>query len=213
MRVLDLFTGTGSVASYAKESGWEVITLDIDPKSNATFTIDILDFDYTKFEVGHFDLVFASPDCSVYSTMACQNIGRQFRDHGHLLEVRLENEKYVKFVLELIEFLKPKYWFIENPAWGYMRHLPCMVDKPNIIVDYCMFGTAYQKPTRFWCPQWICDKLGSYRCNHQGKHETLLGCRSKYQQKSRNRAEPDRTGKRHRYAIPKKVIEYLFSVV
>lgn len=71
MRVLDLFTGTGSVANYAKEMGWEVVTLDIDPKSNATFTMDILDFDYKQFEVGHFDLVFASPDCSVYSTMAC----------------------------------------------------------------------------------------------------------------------------------------------
>ena len=45
MRLLKLLSGTGSVGEVFRERGWEVISLDINPKSNATIIADILTWD------------------------------------------------------------------------------------------------------------------------------------------------------------------------
>ena len=47
-RLLDLFTGTGSVARVAEELGYEVHTLDIDRRCKPDICADILEFDYEK---------------------------------------------------------------------------------------------------------------------------------------------------------------------
>ena len=67
MRLLELFSGTKSVSKIAKSLGWETISLDIDPKFNPDFCMDIMDFDYTQFPKNHFSFVWASPDCIAYS--------------------------------------------------------------------------------------------------------------------------------------------------
>ena len=55
MRLLKLLSGTGSVGEVFRERGWEVISLDINPKSNATIIADILTWDYRKLpDVGYF---------------------------------------------------------------------------------------------------------------------------------------------------------------
>ena len=65
MRLLELFSGTGSVGRAFSDRGWEVISLDILP--GATINSNILDWDYTVFPPGHFDFVWASPPCTEYS--------------------------------------------------------------------------------------------------------------------------------------------------
>ena len=65
MRLLELFSGTGSVGRAFEAQGWEVISLDINP--GATITSDILDWDYKTFEPGSFDFIWASPPCTEYS--------------------------------------------------------------------------------------------------------------------------------------------------
>jgi site-specific DNA-cytosine methylase len=67
MRLLELFSGTGSIGVAFEKRGFEVISVDIDPKSNPTFCCDILEFDYRQFPPGHFDVVWASPPCTMYS--------------------------------------------------------------------------------------------------------------------------------------------------
>ena len=42
MRLLELFSGTGSVGSAFAAAGWTIISLDLDPKTDATFHEDIL---------------------------------------------------------------------------------------------------------------------------------------------------------------------------
>jgi len=43
MKVLELFSGTGSVGKVAKEMGWDVVSLDL---KNADIETNILNWDY-----------------------------------------------------------------------------------------------------------------------------------------------------------------------
>ena len=63
MRILELFSGTGSIGKAFAERGWEVVSLDKDQKTDATLKEDILSWDHTVYPPGHFDVIWASPDC------------------------------------------------------------------------------------------------------------------------------------------------------
>ena len=54
-----------------------------------------------------------------------------------------------KHVLELIEQLQPKYYFIENPRGG-MRKMEWMKNLPRYTVTYCQYGDNRMKPTDIW---------------------------------------------------------------
>ena len=102
MKLLELFCGTKSVRRVAKEMGWEVISLDIDPKFKPDICVDILDFNYTIFPPGSFDLVHASPPCTLYSIASCK---------PNLDEANPISNK----TLEIIQYLSPTWYCIENP--------------------------------------------------------------------------------------------------
>ena len=58
MKLLELFSGTGSVGKVAKTLGWEVVSLDL---KNADINEDILEWDYEKYEPNYLDFIWASP--------------------------------------------------------------------------------------------------------------------------------------------------------
>ena len=103
MRVLELFKGTGSVSKVFADAGCEVVSLDIVPKFNPTHLCDILDFDYKQYQPKHFDIIWASPECKIYSQLQTTNIGatRKFKTRGDLDQARQEHSKYVEKVLEI----------------------------------------------------------------------------------------------------------------
>ena len=67
MKLLELFSGTGSVGSAFAARGWEVVSLDSDPKTKAQIHENILTWNYKVFPRGHFDAIWASPCCTHYS--------------------------------------------------------------------------------------------------------------------------------------------------
>jgi hypothetical protein len=67
MRLLELFSGTGSVRKAVGETFDEVVSIDILQKFNPTECCDILNWDYKKYPVGYFDAIWASPPCTEYS--------------------------------------------------------------------------------------------------------------------------------------------------
>ena len=209
MKLLDLFTGTGSIAKVARELGFEVTTLDIDPKCKPDICADITEFDYqSQFEPGSFDIIWASPPCETFSCARKCNIGRIVK--GELMTqetlARDVNELGVPILRrtqEIIEFLQPKAWYLENPYTGSMKNY---IDQKPYIFDYCMFGYDYRKRTAIWSnvnvESKMCDK--SHLVN--GKHRmTAIGS---------SKTQPGQGGSRSkggRYSVPSDLVQYLLA--
>ena len=140
-RMLDLFSGTGSVGKVFREAGYLVTSLDSDPKFNADIQLDILNWDYkSAFTPGYFEIIFCCPPCTEFSR-AKTTKERDF-PKGDIL---------VEKALEIIKYLKPSKWFLENPRGGYLKDRPYMKNIPYVDVDYCQFSDwGYKKITRIW---------------------------------------------------------------
>ena len=59
-RLLELFSGTGSIGRAFRAKDWDVTSLDFNPKSGADIIADIMSWDYTCHEPGYFQCVWAS---------------------------------------------------------------------------------------------------------------------------------------------------------
>ena len=208
MRLLELFSGTGSVGRVAREDlGYEVVSLDL---SGATINCDIRAWDYASaFEVGHFDVVWASPPCETFSKARFKNIGR----HGitrESLDARMlaEGVPLLRRAETIIDHFRPAYYFLENPDTGCMKDF--VHDRPSIVVDYCRYGFPYRKRTRIWTNRvglkpLLCDR----RCGSfiNGRHlETAIGGNGR--QPGRGSGK-DRTA---RHSLPPRLVRALLPI-
>ena len=152
MKILELFAGTRSIGKAFEKKGHQVFSVEwskdfenIDLYADiGTLTTD----DIIELCGGYPDVIWASPDCSTYSIAAISH-HRTKQEDGNLAPV----SEYAKFcdevnkhVLDLIEELKPKYWFIENPVGG-LRKMNFMKGLPHYKVTYCQYGDNRMKPT------------------------------------------------------------------
>ena len=141
MRVLELFSGTGSVGRAFEAAGWEVTSLDADLRTPADIHADILTFDCRVWHPGHFDVIWASPPCTEYSI--ARTTARTPRDFDLA-------DRLVQKAIDAIIYLRPTVWWIENPATGLLRTRPVVEGLPYMLVDYCMYGAPYRKRTCLW---------------------------------------------------------------
>lgn len=174
-RVLDLFTGFGSVANYARKHNYEVVTLDINCNREPTVCVDIRKWKYKQaFPPGYFDIIWASPECKEYSK--AKTVGTRDLTYADSL---------VRQTLRIIAYFKPKAWFIENPQTGLLKTRPFMQGLPYYDVTYCMYGYDYRKPTRIWTNvQGFKPKFCRFDCSRMehGKHPRVLGHSSRHVQ-------------------------------
>ena len=155
-KALFLCSGTGSVGEPFREGGWEVTDVDIDPRYKPEIQTDITTWDYkAAFEPGHFDVVWASPDCRMYSVARKCKDPRDFETADQLVQA----------CIDIIKYLQPRRFFIENPDSGYLKTRPVVEGLPFTKVDYCMYQdpVMYRKRTRLWtnCTYWkpkLCDR-------------------------------------------------------
>lgn len=140
-RLLELFSGTGSVGRVFAHNGWHVTSLDLDPRWKADLRKDVLRWDYrAAFAPGTFDCVWASPPCTEFSIALTTRPRR----------VDLGN-RIVRRTLRIIEYLQPRLWFLENPQTGLLKAQRFMRDLRYVDVDYCRFSDwGYRKRTRVW---------------------------------------------------------------
>jgi hypothetical protein len=145
-RILVMFSGTGSVERefvrcYPTAS---VVTLDHDPVWQPTHIAAVEDWDPGQYGPGFFDVVWASPPCTQYS---------QARTTGGPPDL-VSADACVQRTLDIIEYLKPKHWFLENPTGRYpnaLRLRPVVSElPPPLFCTYCKYGEHYRKPTCIW---------------------------------------------------------------
>ena len=67
MKVLELFSGTRSVGTCCDALGWDSVSVDM--ILPADHQVDIMKFDYKQYPKDYFDIVWASPPCTEYSSL------------------------------------------------------------------------------------------------------------------------------------------------
>tara|TARA_R110000796_G_scaffold24722_2_gene70183 strand:- start:2219 stop:2926 length:708 start_codon:yes stop_codon:yes gene_type:complete len=170
MNHLELFSGTHSFGKVFSKKGYIVYSLDRDLGGTCPFTDyksknhikeDIMTWDYKKYDKGFFKLITASPVCLWWSTLRNTWIGRKLKGMTRNLtreDIQNDINKYGKpmldKVIEIIEYFNPKYYIIENPQTGKMKHY-IKENYPNYDIfydfDYCKYSDfGYKKRTRFW---------------------------------------------------------------
>lgn len=166
IKVLELFSGTGSVGKCCKELGWEVVSVDM--LLPADHQVDIMDFDYKQYPKDEFDIVWASPPCNEYSAM-------NYCIPTKIPDIEKANQLVSKS-LEIINYFNCEYWFIENPQTGTLKNQPFMKDLPYYDLDYCKYGHPIRKRTRIWTNKknWI-NLLCNKDCDSikDGRHLSL----------------------------------------
>ena len=155
MKVLELFAGTRSIGKAFEAHGHEVYSVEWDKSfENIDLCEDVgrLTADDILQSFGRPDVIWASPDCSTFSVAAISKHRRKNKETGNLDPI----SDYAKFcdavdknVLRLIDELKPRFWFIENPRGG-MRNMVWMQGLPRYTVTYCQYGERRMKPTDIW---------------------------------------------------------------
>jgi len=203
IRTLELFAGTQSFTKGVKRvyPNAQTLTVDILPKFKPTFVADMLEWEYTLFPPGHFDIIWCSPPCTEYSSAKSRGV----RDLDYA-------DRLVKRCFEILDYYKPRAWIMENPATGLLPGRITTI-RPGIsepvIGDYCAYGAPYRKRTAFWsntpltlatCQKDKCESIGT-----DGRHVAILGGTSKKpgQREVRNVWERD--------AIPPTLIDALVT--
>ena len=144
MKALELFAGSRSFGKVAEKFGYEVVSVDINPFENIDLVVDILEFDYSKVDFKPI-IIWCSPPCTYFSVAS---IGHHWHeDHTPKTEEAILGMQILNKTLEIIEYYKPDYFFIENPV-GKMRRKIKGINRAT--VTYCSYGDTRMKPTDIW---------------------------------------------------------------
>ena len=164
MKLLELFSGQGTISASFKKNGFETYRVDWSDKVEAELHADVTLLTIEQIIDlcgGVPDIVWASPQCTTYSIAT-----HRHRTLKEGLTPKTKTAKYddqVNVALwQLIDGLLEagtRYYFVENPR-GRMRHMDFVKNRPFYTVSYCSYGRkgnakGYEdfyinKPTDIW---------------------------------------------------------------
>jgi hypothetical protein len=168
MRLLELFSGTGSVGKPFRAAGHRVISVDVDGRYGAEIVDDILLLKYRDLPTP--DVIWASIPCEQYSIARSKaKTPRNFRLADALAAKAWE-------IISHFRACSPELlWFVENPDSSMLWKRAVAAEfLPQVRLDYCQYGTQYRKRTRIatnalWTPRPLCDPKTCPACVG-GKH-------------------------------------------
>lgn len=149
LKVLDVCSGAGGWSAAFRDRGHEVRTIDVHPRFQPTYLVDLRTFDPHMMGDWRPDVVLFSPPCQRFSTANAEKVA---------LPIEPEDLFILSAGLRLIRFLKPKFWAIENvkgaekyfrpwlgePTYQRLPHLIWSNAVPTIVED-AKFGKGYVK--------------------------------------------------------------------
>lgn len=154
MRILDLFSGTGSSTKAFEDRGHQVVRVELDNKFQADYR-DVMTLDLTR--LGAFDFIWASPPCTTFSVAS---IGSYWQVINGIPQPKNDKAReglgLIQRTIEIIKTMQPSLGFIiENPR-GMLRKMPIMIEFERRTVTYCQYGDTRMKPTDLWgyVPGW-----------------------------------------------------------
>ena len=177
-KMVELFSGSGKMSRAFRREGYETLEVDFDINCCPDLLIDInsksilhriMDLGFDKP-----DVVWAGVDCTYFSRANPRN-------GGHFSAGGIPNTKDAKKAittlentLNIIDFLNPKFWFIENPGGnGAMKQLPMMKEYPSTEIYYCQYGGKTKKPTSLF-GQFPSQFIPKTVCSHINHKEKIL---------------------------------------
>ena len=151
MRVLDLFSGLGGASEAFLRSGDKVIRIENNPLLSHIPNAKLFDIKSKEFDNfimtdqsmnKPFDLVWASPPCLEFS-MAFNAPKSIARRKG--IDFK-PNMTLVMRAKEIIDYLQPKYWVIENVMGAQEFFNPIFGKPTQIINSFCLWGNFPKIP-------------------------------------------------------------------
>jgi len=194
LKVLELYSGTQSISKEFRKRGHKTLCVELndiflsEPYNLDQWTISV--GDVTVKEVikrlgGYPDIIWASPLCTTHSIAAISKHRQCKKGFGKTLKekkrtnllfpksdkAKLHDELLLK-TLHLIQDLKPKLYFIENPRGGMRKNALMQGLMYRYTITYCSYGDISMKPTDIWTnhlnPNFkeMCFN-GNKECHHQ----------------------------------------------
>lgn len=155
---IDVCAGRGGHSSAFTNTNYEVVTIDIERKFKPTIIADVENIPLKKDLRP--EVLLMSPPCDRFTLMS-----NYWPKPGIKRALNI-----VGACLELVPYLQPKHWCMENPK-GRLRWF---IGNPHNSVRYSDYDQTYkaQKPTDFWgnIPFPLVKKQRLPRTKRRGKH-------------------------------------------
>ena len=212
MKLLELFSGAGSISKPWREAGHEVVSVDIDSRFHPEICEDILQWSYVKLEFIP-DVIWASPPCTEYSRAKTTGPPRNLTLADQLVAKALKIIKYFrKLNPELI-------WFLENGDSTLLWKRDVAKELTDYVrLDYCQYGTLYRKRTRIahspgliWTPRLLCDPKTCHACEN-GVHKASAQQGPGKKQGVRVKSNLDSFSRDQLHALPSELCQEIFNV-
>ena len=212
IKVLELFSGTGSVGKVCSQLGWESVSVDL--ILPADHQVNIMDFDYKQYPKDHFDIIWGSPPCQSYSRL--QNCWKGRMRNGKVFtqddidNMMGEGDKLVLKTFEIID-------------WGYEKKTRIWTNKKdwnNLICDKTgkcgnMMGSQHNKVLgngyEMIDGKKVLCNTKELRKKHRVNLSKDVGCGSQKNQPKDLKYLGKGTNRIDRYRVPEDLIFSLFQ--
>jgi site-specific DNA-cytosine methylase len=160
-KVLELFSGSKTVAGVFEKNGWKSFTVDNNADLSPSLCYDICHISPGMLPA-KIDFIWASPDCSKFSRATnsshWEKITNKYRQYTYL--PKTAEAKKALLMVEATTFILSWYpntpFVIENPI-GRIHHTAAFkkLGHYRYSVNYADFGFPYSKETYLFTNLWL----------------------------------------------------------